>query len=856
MVDPPIHPRAGSVPAFAPAIGLREVLEAAPDLIFCCDSSGRFAWASSTFEHFAGWRASDLVGQPFTNLIPGKERLRVVRFFMRQLRRSNPQSVGDFVLLRRDGTSAEVTARVRLFERADGDRYFVGVARERQAPSASRELPGPVRDVAVLEARVRELQRKLDAAYEGERLKSEVISMLGEQLRGPMDTVLGASSALLSLTLEPETRHIVEQIRGAGEALISLVNDAHDHAQLEAGQVALDNIGFDLRVTLDQVGAWLSPMAELRGVALELRVDPLVPSRLTGDPGRLRQVLLNLGGNAIRYAEGSPVGLHVERESEDDSHVTVLFRITDSSRGPDSERRAQVFREPSPEAADKPLNTDLGLSISRRLVRLMGGELGAENSPEAGGQYWFHITFEKQAAMSAAPAQADVRLRGLRVLVADGPSAERGEHVGMLEAWGCVVEHADNGIEALDAIRVAFTRKEPFSVVLMDMNLEGLDGFSLAAAIRADPELNALILVLTTRIGRPGDAQRARDLGISGYLVLPLRHSQMYDLLAELVVNDHAAQAPAGRALVTRHSLAEARRARVRILLVENDAVNQLVIVSALTRAGFQVEVCSNGRDAIARTEGQRWNLVLMDLQMPDLDGVRATSAIRARERGGWRTPIVGLSSGTDVAGDRERCLAAGMDDTFPKPLDLSALAEAVQRWALRDDGRNGEAEGDDAPAPRRVPAPLTVVSSHFDAPPPGEKAAPAERSGLALPEVPEGPALDLEQLNLSSMGLPALRSSLLQTYLGDVVPRMQRLEEAVAKRELERVEFEAHGLRGMCGTIGAQGCAVLFGEIEQRARAKRGLDVVPLIPLAAEQVRLTREFISRLERIATSEAA
>ena len=592
MVEP-LHPRSGSVPAFAPAIGLREVLEAAPDLIFCCDSSGRFAWASSTFEHFAGWRATDLVGHSFTNLIPPADRVRVVRFFMRQLRRARPQSVGDFVLLRRDGTSADVTARVRLFERSDGDRYFVGVARERQATSPSREIKGPVRDAAVLEARVHDLQRQLDEAHEGERLKGEVISMLGEQLRGPMDTVLGASSALLSMTLEDEPRHMVEQIRGAGQALISLVSDAHDHAQLEAGRIALDNIGFDLRVTLDQVGAWLSPMAESRAVALDLRMDALVPSRLKGDPGRLRQVLLSLGGNAIRFSEGRAVGLHVERESEDDSRVTVMFRISDPSHGPASERRAQVFREDSPEVETKAGSPDLGLSISRRLVQLMGGVLGTENSPESGGQYWFRLTFEKQAAMSAVPVQADVRLRGLRVLVADSPSAERGEHVGMLEAWGCVADDADNGIEALDAIRVAFTRGEPYSVVLMDMNLEALDGFSLAAAIRADPELDSLILVLTTRIGRPGDAQRARDLGISGYLVLPLRHSQMYDLLAELVSSNHAAQAPAGRTLVTRHSLAEARRARVRILLVEDDAVNQLVIVSALNRVGFHVEVCS-----------------------------------------------------------------------------------------------------------------------------------------------------------------------------------------------------------------------------------------------------------------------
>jgi two-component system sensor histidine kinase/response regulator len=854
MVDPASNPRgAAAAPKFAPAIGLREVLEAAPDLIFCCDASGRFAWASSTFEYFAGWRASDLVGQSFTTLVPDTDRQRVARFFLRQLRRTVPQTVGDFVLLRRDGTRADVTARVRLYERPDGDRYFVGVARERQAPGVqTRELIAE-RDAALHQARMAELQRQLDESRDAERLKGEVIATLGEQLRGPMDTVVATSNALSSQPLDPESRRLVEQIRGAGQQLISLVSDAHDHAQLEAGLVELDRIGFDLRVTLEQVSAVLAPLAEARNVALDLRVDALVPSRLKGDPGRLRQVLLNLAGNAIRFSDGAPISVRIERDTEDDSRVCVRFRVTDASHGPAADRRGKLFSQDPPPASVVPAGTDLGLAISRRLVHLMGGTLGTDRTGNT-GEFWFRVTFEKQAALVAGPSHEDVRLRGMRVLVADNPSPERNEHVSMLEAWGCEVVTADNGIEALEAVRAAMTRGEAHAVVLMDMNLEGLDGMSLAAAIRADHELDALVLVLTTRLGRPGDAQRARELGISGYLVLPLKHSQMFDLLAELVANRHAEREPAGRELVTRHSLAEARRARVRILLVEDDAVNQLVIVSALNRAGYQVEVCSSGRDAIARTESEHWNLVLMDLQIPGMDGLRACAAIRARERGGVHTPIVGLSASGDAAGERDRCIAAGMDDTFPKPIDLTALAAAVQRWAVRDDAR-AEHEAADSPSPKRTPAALTVVSSRFEAPGGEAPRAKAEPT-LPLPELPEGPAIDVEQLNQSSMGLPALRSSMLNTYVSDVYPRLQRLEDAVKGRDLERVEFESHALRGMCLTIGAKPCAVLFGEMESRARAKHFADVEPLLPLAIEQVRRSEEFVQRLERISAREAA
>ncbi len=857
MMDFSIPQRSGFSPVFAPAIGLREVLEAAPDLIFCCDAAGRFAWASSTFEYFAGWRASDLVGQSFAALIPPSDRMRVMRFFRRQLRRSRPQSAGDFVLLRRDGTRVDVTARVRLYERPDGDRYFIGVARERQVWGAATEDGPSGATTAMLEARVRELQTQLDEANEGERLKSEVLATLADQLRPPMDAVMGASSSLFASPLTPEQRRHVDAVRGAGQALLTLVSDAHDHTQLEAGRMAIENIGFDLRVTMDQVAAVLSPMAECRALALETRADALLPSRLKGDPGRLRQVLLNLGANAIRSSEHGAVVMQVDRESEDDAHVTLLFRVTDSSTGAMCEHRALLFREQPPSGPIPARGMDMGLSISRRLVHLMGGLLGAERSEDEGNTFWFRVTFEKQVIPAAVPPLHDVRLRGLRVLIADGPAAERRLHARTLQAWGCVVDEAENGIEALGLIRAGAAHGEAHAVALVDMNLEALDGFSLAAAVRADSDLDALALAITTRIGRPGDAQRARELGVSGYLVMPLDPAQMFEAIAELVGGVNAGSRPHERPLVTRHSLAEARRTRVRILLVDDDLVNQLVTTSALNRVGFHVEVAGTGHAAIERTESEHWDLVLMNLQMPDIDGLRAAAAIRARERGGARTPIVGLSARAADDAERERCLAAGMDDVFAKPLDLSALAEAVTRWTLHEDPRFMDSTVDDNTntPQRRVPVPLTVVSGQFN-PPPGGPVPAGPEAVLPIPVIPPGPAIDLEQLNLACMSLPALRASLLHTYLGDVFTRLQRIEAAIETGDVERTESEAHGLRGMCSTIGATACTVVFGEMEERARAKRPADVASLLPMAREQVRRTEEFIARFERIISTDAA
>ncbi|HTR98061.1 MAG TPA: response regulator [Candidatus Acidoferrales bacterium] len=843
-MDEPKAPTGWTAPLpGADSLGTGRSPDAIPDLIFCCDADGTFAWASSSFEMFAGYRPGDLIGQNFAMLLPSGDRVAVTRFFLRQLRRRRPQSVGDYALQRRDGGRMTVTARVRLYERPGGERYFVGVARERQELEAAPAAAGSGPETAELDARLRGLKRQLEDARAIERLRGEVLATLSQELRPPMNSVLGTTAALLQTTLDGEQRRMVEQIQLASQALLSLVSDAYDHARLESGRLEIESIEFDLRVTLEQVHALLAPLATSRGLTFEIQIDPLAPSRLKGDPGRLRQVLINLAGSALRSADRGAVTVAVQRESEDDGQVTLVFRVADPGIGRGSDRRRELFRDqpdPGSLATRGPTGSELGLSIARRLVHLMDGEVGIEEGSGHGGEFWFRVRFQKQPSRVATDVQ-DVRLRGVRVLVADGMVADRRANAELLAAWGCEVEQAENGIEALDRLRAAATMQKPFTIALADLALEGLDAEALASAVRTDETLDATTLVLTTRVGRPGDAVRARELGFSAYLLKPIEPALLYDAFRELLATVEATgDSPS---LVTRHSIAEARRGRVRILLVEADAVNLLVTQSALHRVGFQVEIASSGHAAIARTESERWDLVLIDLNMPDLDGVRATRAIRARERAAWRTPILGLVAADQVEAERERCIAAGMDDVFGKPIDLAQLSAAVERYTLRSEGV-APAE----PAARTSPSRLTVVSARFDAP--GKPAEPA------LPEVPEGPAVDLQQLNLSSMGLPALRTAMLHTYLGDVFPRLRRLEQVIESGDCDRMEMEAHGLKGMCSTIGASGCTLLFGEMERRASEGRPEMLRRLLPLATREVQRTEEFIRRLENIVTRGAA
>lgn len=870
--------RAGhQVPAFAPAIGLREVLEASPDLVFCCDAWGRFAWVSSTFEYLAGWRASELVGQPFTRLVPPAERAGAVRAHLRQRRRSRPVVERNVSLLRSDGSAIALSARVRLYERPDGDAYFVGIARE-CAPGATA-APEPDREAALeraaaeesmaaataavseataamiaAEERAKALESQLDEARSQSQMKGEFLATLSHEVRTPLNGVISLSNKLLQSRLDAGQRQMVDAILGSSQTLMALVSDALDYSRLETGGMAAEQIDFDLRVAVEQVASALAPDAESRGLGFDARVEALVPSRLKGDPGRLRQVLVNLGENAIKFTEEGRVLLRVERESEDDTHVTVTFRVESTGSTVESPAGAPA-RSDAPAEAPAMLRraggSALAMAIARRLVERMGGEVGVGNQFARANAFWFRLKLEKQARAISAPAPADVQLRGLRVLVADGAERERQSTSEVLGAWGVSADSAENGLEALQMVRRAAAEGRPYAAAIVDLQLEGLDGEALGSAVRADADLDATMLMLTTRVGRPGDAQRMKDMGFSAYLVKPLEVSQLFDALSEVVASGRSALPPSERPLVTRHSLAEAKRGRLRILLVEDDVVNQLVTQSALNRVGYNVEIASNGRAAIELTENQHWDLILMDTQMPGLDGYRATEAIRARERGPRRTPILGLTGDSSFSTDRDKCLAAGMDDVFRKPIDLAELTAAVERWTVRADARAAEAEP--AHPHARV---FTVVSSHFD-PPPADAAAPAEPPAAhSLLDLAEGPAIDLEQLDNASMGLPALRTSLLHTYLDDVYPRLERLAQAIESGDAHRVEFESHGLRGMCATIGASACTMLFGEMESAARDGRVHEARDFVEDARVAVRRTEEFIRRLERIVTDEAA